>query len=334
MKAISFLLATGFVVSCFGQAGVIAQGSVNQSNFGFYWQSRLEPPTPPLANSMGYGSGYGNNAVYRVMIDRSTRVYFGYEVRVQPQLYMAPVTQPTYRLTFQPLNLSADTMKRLSIDDAGWKKLDLGLPVGRPLNPLRQAPDIVAELDVVAVDLMMNPTTNQKIVDYFVLQGPRQGWSFNQLDAIKPEFSYPTGEPRDFGVEDASLRIMDAHLKMNGKLEEVVSSNDLAGPIVWLYVPNHGRYILTLAAHPEAGFRKAGEVRGTSLSFTVGDDKFSLTSTKPITAADAAFNLYVLQDASWKPTYPNAATSSFMMGLADPELMGFLNRLGFRKVKP
>ncbi len=327
MKAISFLLSASFVLPCFGQTGVIAQGSVSRPNFGFYWQSRLEPPTPPLGSSLGYASGYNNDSVYRVMIDRSTRVYFGYEVRVEP------LQQSMYRLTFQPLNLNAETMRRISIDDPGWKKLDVGPPVGRPLYPFRPAPDTVAELDVVAVDLMMNPATNQKIVDYFVLQGPADAWSFRQLDAINPKFSYPTGEARDFAVEDADLTLVQPRLTMNGNREQIIRVGDLASSILWLYLPNHGLYILTLAAHPEAGFRKAGEVRGTSLSFALGDDKFSLTSSKPITAADAAFNLYVLQDASWKPTYPGAATSSFMMGLADPELMSFLNRLGFRKAR-
>src|SRR5579863_177246 len=124
MQAISFLLAAAVVVPCFGQTGVIAQGSVNQSNFGLYWQSRLEPPTPPLGNALGYASGYSNNAVYRVMIDRSQHIYFGYEVRVEPLPYLMLIDkQPgprKYRLTFQPLNLNAETLKRISLDDSGW----------------------------------------------------------------------------------------------------------------------------------------------------------------------------------------------------------------------
>jgi hypothetical protein len=326
MKAISFLLASCFVVPCFGQTGVIAQGSVNQSNFGFYWQSRLEPPTPPLGNGLGYASGYGNGAVYRVMIDRTQHVYFGYEVRVEP------LSQGMYRLTFRPLNLSAETMKQYSID-LGFKKLDLGVPAGRPLHPLRQAPDTVAELDVVAVDLMMNPTTNQKIVDYFVLQGPGVSWSWKQLSGVKPEFSYPTGEARDFGVDNADLRIVQPRVTINGKPEEITGIKDFAAPILYLYVPNHGRYIMTLAAHPEAGFRKAGEVRGTSLSFTVGDDRFVISSSKVIAASDGAFNLYVLHDPSWNAADrgypPNKSVPSF--DLLDRELMDFLYRQGFRK---
>jgi hypothetical protein len=328
MKAIDLLLAAGVAVSCCGQTSVIAQGDVKHGNFGFYWQCRLEPPSPPLSNSLGYGSFYDNDSVSRVMIDRAQHLYFGYAVRVEP------LPKKMYRVTFQPLNLSANAMKQLSIDDPGWKKLDLGPPVGRPLYPLRDAPDTVTELDVVAVDLMMNPTTGQKIVDYFVLQGAAEYWSWTQASGIRPEFSYPTGEPRDFGLEDASLRFVRPRVRVNDKSEDVLGVMDLAGPIFWLYVPNHGRYILSLAPHPEAGFRKAGEVRGTSLSFAVGDDKFSITSAKEITAADAAFNLYVLQDSGWKPAYPNAATSSIMMGLADPELMSFLTRMGFRKARP
>lgn len=70
----------------FSQTGVIAQGTLGRQDFAFYWQTRLEPPSPFLANSLGYASGVSpkSNNIYRVMIDRTARVYFGYEVRVEP----------------------------------------------------------------------------------------------------------------------------------------------------------------------------------------------------------------------------------------------------------
>jgi hypothetical protein len=69
-------------------------------------------------------------------------------------------------------------------------------------------------------------------------------------------------------------------------------------------LPNRGRYIFTLISHPEAGFRKAGEVRGTSLRFTAGPDNVIITSSKPIVSSDAAFNLYT---SSW--THRGRATA-------------------------
>src|SRR5437016_646104 len=155
MKTVSLILAAGFTIPVFAQTGVIAQGNVTRKEFGFYWQSRLEPPSPPLANDLGYGSGTNpkNNNIYRVMIDRARRVYFGYEVRVEP------LQGDMFRVAFLPLDLPTETMKQIRMDDAGWKKLEFGSPVGRPLYPFRQAPDTVGVLDVIAVELMMNPET-------------------------------------------------------------------------------------------------------------------------------------------------------------------------------
>jgi hypothetical protein len=270
----------------------------------------MEPPAPPIANSMGSASGTNpkNNNVYRVMIDRSKRTYFGYEVRVEalPQGHQ-------YRVAFQRLDLGPETFKQIHIDDPDrWNQLELGPPEPRPLNPSRQAPDIVQALDVIAVDLLVNQQTGQKIVDYVVIQGPSQGWSFDRLPAQR-EFAYAPGTSRDFSVEDASLKLAEIRVSINGKLDETTTASygEVSGPAVWFSLRNRGRYILSLVPHPELGFRKAGEVRGTSLTFTLGSDTFTLNSAKTIAPGDAPFNLYVLQEQGWRPNYPGADTTAF-----------------------
>lgn len=313
----SLILAAVFLLPAFAQTGVIAQGNVTRKDYAFYWQSRLEPPSPPIANDLGYASGTDskNQNIYRVMIDRPRRVYFGYEVRVEPL-----PQRRMYRIAFLPLDLSMDTLKEIHLDDAaGWKKLDLGSPAGRPLYPFRDAPDIVANLDVIAVDLMMNPGTGQKIVDYVVFQAVGQTWSFDRFSAsLQREFSYTPGAARDVSVEDVSLTLRDPRVSVNGGVDDAStrSLGEISGPAVWFYIPNRGRYVLSLVPHPELGFRKAGEVRGTSLSFAIGADKLVLSSAKPIAPGDAPFNLYVLPDPSWRPKYPNADASAFLMGAA------------------
>jgi len=322
MKATRFLIAGACLLPAFAQTGVISQGSVGRKDFAFYWQSRLEPPTPPLADGLGYGSGTNpkNNNTYRVMIDRARRVYFGYEVRIEP-LPQGGV----YRVAFQQLDLTPETFKQIHIDDpANWKKLELGVPIGRPLYPFREAPDTVGVGDVVAVDLMTNQQTSQKIVDYVVIQGPSQSWSFDRLP-VQREFAYTPGTPRDFSVEDASLRLAEPRVSItfhsymaDGKIVENTTASDgeVSGPAVWFSLRNRGRFILSLVPHPELGFRKAGEVRGTSLTFKLGTDTLTLNSAKTIAPGDAPFNLYVLQEPGWRPSYPNADVSSFQMGAA------------------
>src|SRR5213593_3047234 len=92
-------------------------------------------------------------------------------------------------------------------------------------------------------------------------------------------------------------------------------NTEVASAIVWFYAPNRGRFLLALS--PQPGFQKAGEVRGTTLNFAEGGDAFSLVTGAPIAPGNAAFNLYVLHDPSWRPAYPNANTDAFILGAAD-----------------
>jgi hypothetical protein len=115
------------------------------------------------------------------------------------------------------------------------------------------------------------------------------------------------------------LTIRAPRLSINGKLDESSTRhfNEVSGSVVWFYTSNRGRYILSLVPRPELGFRRAGEVRGTSLSFVVGKDTFSLSTGARIAPGQAAFNLYVRHDPEWRPTYPNADLTAFSMGATD-----------------
>lgn len=295
MKLISVLLAWGLLIPAFGQTGVIAEGNVMRPAFVFYWQCRLEPPSPPMASALGYGSGVNDKTgnIFRIMIDRATRTYFGYEVRVEPL-----AQRNEYRVTFHPLDLSAKVLESLHIDDPSkWNKREIGAAAARPLYPFWDAPDTVHTLDVIAVDLLVNQETRQKIVDYVVLQEPSRGWSFEM--PIRREFAYAPGNARDFRVEDAGLRILAPSVSVNNRIEETNTRDEVSGTTIWLYVPNHGRYLLSLV--PQAGFRRAGEVRGTSLTFTSGADRFAIGSANRIAPGDAPFNLYVMEEPGWKP---------------------------------
>jgi hypothetical protein len=176
---------------------------------------------------------------------------------------------------------------------------------------------------VIAVDLMTNQQTNQKIVDYVVIHGPSQSWSFDRLP-VQREFAYTPGTARDFSVEDAGMRLAEPrvnityHAMGDGRLVEFTTATDeeVSGPIVWFSLRNRGRFILSLVPHPELGFRKAGEVRGTSLMFMLGTDRLTLTSAKTIAPGDAPFNLYVLWEQGWRPAHPNA-DAAFTVGAAD-----------------
>jgi hypothetical protein len=168
--------------------------------------------------------------------------------------------------------------------------------------------------DVIVLDLLVNPGTGQKIVEYITLQDPHRP-GFN--DPTPREFSYVTGAPRDFRAEDAQLHIKSPLFSVNGKVDDSSrgSLQEVRGAAVWLYVPGRGRFVLSLTPRP--GFQKVGDVRGTSLSFKVGSDTLSVSSAVRIAPGDTPFNLYAFHDPAWRPTYANANTSIFQIGAAE-----------------
>ena len=232
-------------------------------------------------------------------------MYFGYDVVVEP-LPEANI----YRVTFQQLVATPELVKRFLEDAAaGWTQLPTpGFPAAQSIRGG----------DVLALNLLTNGATGQKIVDYVTVQEPT--WRFDGFQKIpEREFAFAPGPPRDFRADDAELRIVSPRLTVNGKLDEssVRRYDTAAGAIVWLYVGNRGRYYLSLMPHPELGFRKAGEVRGSTLSFKIVNDTFTLSSAGRIAPGQAPFNLYVRHDPAWRPTYANANLSAFNMGAAD-----------------
>ena len=70
-------------------------------------------------------------------------------------------------------------------------------------------------------------------------------------------------------------------------------------------------------ANSGLGFRRSGEIRGSSLRFTIGGDTYSVNTTGRIAPGDAAFDLYVLHQPKWRPGYPDADLDAATVGAAD-----------------
>ena len=274
--------------------GVIDSGSRNfEGRNGFYWQTRLEPGSPPLGIGFGritHGPNLqGPAQVDRVLLDRPRKVYFGYRLAIVAE-------KEDYALTFSPVASLADLAKEAHIEDPqSWKAI----------GPELKSTQKVRLNDVIALPLMTNPDTGQKIVEYISIQqsNPSGAPSFG-IPQYHREFSYTAGVARDFTINDAQLHLLAPRLQINGVVEEGFdgSLRDVASPLIWLYVPGKGRFTLSLA--PRSGFRDAGEVRGTSLTFKDGSDSYTITSAVPIAPADIPVNLYVLHQPNGKPSEP------------------------------
>jgi len=289
-----------------GESNRIGGGSVTRDKYVIYWESRVEPATPPMAQSFSTRAVTDDSpAIHRIMIDNSGRTYFGYDVVVEA------LPEPhAYRVTFTPMNMPGTTLQGLlKGSEVNW---------GGVAPPRFPAPRTVHSDEIVEVELLTNPATKQKILDYISIQEPgRPVLGFVEASRFaNRDFSYPTGDAHDITSNDVQMHIQSPRISINGKFEESTASrSDIAnGVFIWLYIPNRGRIVLSLGPHADLGFRRIGEVRGTSLQFTLGSDKFTMTSASEIAPGTAAFNLYVLQQSNWKPTYPFADVNALNIG--------------------
>jgi hypothetical protein len=293
------------------QSTRIDGGMVSQEKFGFYWETRLVPPAPPMSD-FSTATAYGPGVIHRVLQDRKKRVYVGYDAVVT----VLPGPN-SYHVTFQKLTMTPELAQNFFGDNpSSWT--EIRTPGWGP--PAPPTPQDIHGGEVLQLDLLTNARTGQRVTDYVTVQEPSQKFvGFNAQYIPDRKFAFAPGPSRDFKADDVELTIQAPRLTVNGKLDESTTKrfDEVSGSVVWLYISKHGRYLLSLIPHPELGFRKAGEVRGSSLSFTMGSETFTVNAGARIAPGEAPFNLYVLHDPNWKPTYPNADLDVFNMGALD-----------------
>lgn len=281
----------------------IDSGSASFRDFSFSWETRLVPPRPPLSESFGAAYSVTTlNEVHRILLDGSRRVYFGYTVRID-----LTAERAVYSLAFRPLSLTPDLRTRFDMD-ATWK------PLPAPQLPAFQT---LRGGEVLELSLLSNDASAQRLLEYVTVQEPART-GFNAPERAHRELVVAPGTPRDFTVADAVLQLREPRLYVNGRLD--ASSQRLLGEhtggILWIYIPKRGRFLLSIVPHARLGFRRAGEIRGSSLQFTSGGT-YTVNSAGRIAPGDAAFNLYVRHQPEWRPSYPNADLEVVTVGAAD-----------------
>jgi hypothetical protein len=300
--ALTALTVVGLCLPAFAESRRIMGGSAGGSRYQFFYDTFLDPAVPELGN-MGGGTIGGEGVIHRFMSDRRQRVYFGYDVLIEV------LPQPnTYRVSFT--QLSSDSIRDILGNDASnWTQLPAPDWGGPAVRTIRAG-------EVLALDLLTNSTTGQKIVDYVSIKGP----SFDPTW----RFLYETGTPQDFRAEDAALEFFSPHITVTGPVDASSIPTGIVayGAAAWFYLPMHGRFILSLTPHPELGFVKAGEVRGSTLSFTVGNETYSLASAGRIAPGQHPFNLYVLHEPGWQPPDGNMSVWAGGAAASPDQLVG------------
>jgi hypothetical protein len=311
MAYLSFALCTLAVSPALAQSVVIIPRAQGEVRFNLVADSpSLKPNLFQGSSSTTRIAGGPATIGHRFFYDETAHDYFGYDFVIQ----LEP-TSGSYLLSFHDLSigpLDFPNGSRDSLDPSLWKKLTI---------PPLPAPTVVKTGDVVPVRVFVNPDNGRTLVDNLTVPltpvstrtvGPNGPMLLSQMrtvmmqTAMAPSLRPPepvTGPAREYSVEDVELRIQPMRVSVNGGASGGVGrSRGASGSLVWLYVPDHGRYVLSLAPRPDLGFTKAGEVRGNVVTFTIGKDRVEIESGSMAVVGDAAYVLYVLHDAEWAPT--------------------------------
>jgi len=133
-------------------------------------------------------------------------------------------------------------------------------------------------------------------------------------------------EPSEFSGDRTEIRISNPLIVLNGtRMALLPGYVDVRGSLTWIYLPGHGRYVLSLIPRRELGFTRAGYVFGTMLVFSSEGDGIVMNLGLPATQGDDGYGLYVLHEAGWEPA-KIAQRDKPQVGSIDPAEIAALRR--------
>jgi hypothetical protein len=261
MKLVSLVL-----ICISAHSASLGTGSASINGVFVTYETRLEPGTPPIRKHGGGTLTGNNNIIKRHVCNFENNTYFGYDLIVEP------LGDGRYQLRFAPLTITPQKMSEIFPRVANWTPLTL--PSGPATMEVRDG-------ETVALDLFVHPSTGQKVTDYLTVKGNQR-----QQTTV-------TGPARDFSPEDATIELSSPHVSVDGKAV-TSAKGGISGQAVWIDLPGHGRFVFSLAPRPDLGMDRAGEIRGTTMTWRLGGHEYTITTDKPIVSGSRAYNLYVV----------------------------------------
>lgn len=175
-----------------------------------------------------------------------------------------------------------------------------------------EAPIIVDNGDTLAIEVMRNPRTSVKLVDYFLI-------SDRPVPEVENSRERLAKQAKVLATEDIELSLFGFEIRKNGK-SILKREGGMRGRFVWLDMPDIGRFIFSLTPNSEAGgFLKAAYVTSQQISFSHGADQYDLITNEPIIHASGVYDVWMLFDPTFTLPISNPfkGQNGFSSGAAD-----------------
>ena len=224
-----------------------------------------------------------NRIIHRVLKDTGGRFIFGYDLWVAPN----PAARQ-FKIVVRPLDARYESKLRAGNPSAGEE------PQSEIIStfPKSTEPQILDDGDGFSLDLLVNQDTGVKIVDLVSVTFNRANlWDIN-----------PRMLPRDFTLDAVELAVKDYRLLVNGNVVSVgKSTRGCAGNLLWFYVQDRGRFVVSLVPRAGYEFQKVGFIENNRIEFTSDGNRYEWLSSSPILPGGGTWNLWVLHDPNYTP---------------------------------
>jgi hypothetical protein len=214
-----------------------------------------------------------NRIIHRVITDAQQNIIFGYDLWVSAD----PITKK-FSLAVLP---AGEAFRRSFLKDFAT-------------FPKSTTPQTLDDGDAVSLDLLVNAESGVKIVDVVSVTFDRSTLRENHLESA----------PKDFTLDAVALGVKNYSLLINGNLvSKSKSSIGCTGALLWLYVPERGRFIFSLVPREGYDFAKIAVLDENKIEFTVNGERYDWVSSDSILPSGGTWNLWVLHDTSYMPLF-------------------------------
>ncbi len=221
--------------------------------------------------------------IHRVLTDSEKRIVFAYDLSVSSD----PATKK-FRLVVLPAD---EAFRRSFLKESAPVRAHESFAT----FPKSTAPQTLDDGDAVSLELLVNRESGAKIIDVVKVTFDRSSLRENYLEAAPKDFSFDAV---------SSLAIKGYELSIDGVVVGTSKSKlGCAGSLLWFYVPDRGRFIVSLAPREGYSFEKIGLVDGNRIEFVLNGELYEWTSSETIFPNGGVWNLWVLHDPNYEPLF-------------------------------
>jgi hypothetical protein len=222
-----------------------------------------------------------NRIIHRVITDADRRIIFGYDLWVNSD----PITRK-FSLAVMPAD---EAFRRTFLKDPTKRPEDLFATF-----PDSTKPQMLDDGDAVSLELLVNQEAGIKIVDVVRVTFDSSRLLDRPLESA----------PRDFTLDAISMTVKNYELLIDGgRAGKGHAKFACTGALLWFYVPDRGRFIISLVPREGYAFQKIGLLDRNRIEFYVNNQHFEWLSSELVLPNGGTWNIWVLHDPNYTPLF-------------------------------